>query len=301
MTLAAPSHHRPSGTLLTDDAPPYVILRPEQQTSCVLYASPHSGRHYPSDFVQQSCLDPVTLRRSEDAFVEELYETCTDFGSPLIKATFPRAYVDLNREPFELDPDMFNGALPDYVNIDSPRALSGLGTIAGMVTSGTLIYDSPLSFTDIRRRIDLCYFPYHAALNTLIEETRLNSGACLLVDCHSMPSHKKSASKDPALRHTDIVLGDRFGTSCAEWITDYAQSILTHQGFAVRRNRPYAGGFTTSHYSQTGHKIHTLQIELNRALYMDEDTITRKATFHEIKQRLLPLVQALSTLNPNDL
>lgn len=301
MTLAAPSHDRPSGISPTDNAPPYVILRPEQQTSCVFYASPHSGRHYPSDFIQQSCLDPITLRRSEDAFVDELYEKCIHLGSPLIKATFPRAYVDLNREPFELDPDMFNGVLPDYANIDSPRALSGLGTIAGMVTKGAPIYNNLLSFNDIRQRIDLCYFPYHAALNTLIEETRLNFGACLLIDCHSMPSHQKSASKDQALRHTDIVLGDRFGTSCAEWITDYAQSILTHQGFAVRRNRPYAGGFTTSHYSQTGHKIHTLQIEINRALYMDEDSITRRATFHEVKQRLSLLIEALSSLDPNDL
>jgi len=167
-----------------------------------------------------------------------------------------------------------------------------------MVTNGVEIYQDKLTFADIRRRIDQCYFPYHDALHDLIEATHLKFGACLLLDCHSMPS---TSVKDPSLAQTDIILGDRFGTSCAEWITDYIHDILIKEGFAVRRNRPYAGGFTTSHYSQPDQKIHTIQIELSRKLYMDEDTITRRANIHPLKKRLTRLIETLSALDPNSL
>ncbi len=278
---------------------PLTVLKPAKQTAPVLYASPHSGNQYPVDFVANANLDPLSLRRSEDAFVHELYDSCIQYGSPLLHANFPRAYVDANREPYELDPDMFSGPLPSYVNVDSLRAQAGLGTIARIVTNGADIYREKLSFTEVHQRIDGLYHPYHATLRHLIETTRTQFGACLLIDCHSMPSRVEATSAKG--RIPDIILGDRFGTSCAEWVSDFAQVILEEQGFSVMRNRPYAGGFTTDHYGNPTQRVHALQIELNRALYMDEETITRLNAFNDIKSRLEGFIQRLNTLDPEDL
>ncbi len=276
--------------------PPYKILHPNQQTSLVIYASPHSGNQYPKAFVEQSLLDPISLRRSEDAFVDELYDTCTQYGSPLLKANFPRAYVDPNREPYELDPSMFDGKLPSYVNTESQRALAGLGTVAKVVTNGSEIYRDKLLFGEIKQRIDSLYHPYHAALQQLIEKTHQQFGTCLLIDCHSMPSIGGPMDTDMGTSRTDIILGDRFGTSCDGWITDFVHETLLKEGFVVKRNRPYAGGFTTQHYSNPQSRTHVLQIELNRDLYMDEENITRLPELIEIKAKLHTLVKALSEI-----
>ena len=280
---------------------PFVISRPKNQLSPVVYASPHSGKNYLDSFIISSSLDPVYLRRSEDAFVDELYESCIKFGSPFLKANYPRAYVDLNREPYELDPDMFDGPLPSYVNVDSLRAQAGLGTIAKVVTNGVEIYKERLQFDEVKNRIETIYHPYHAALRQLIEETRQQFGGCLLVDCHSMPSIGGPMDSDPGLSRTDIILGNRFGTSCADWITDWAQSVLEKEGFVVRKNRPYAGGFTTQHYGNPFDKVHTLQIELNRVLYMDEESVTRLEEIETIKKKLQSLIEAFSTIDPTRL
>lgn len=280
---------------------PYSILRPKKQTSPVIYASPHSGNIYPEDFIERAKLDSVTLRRSEDAFVDELYENCVKYGSPLLKANFPRAYVDPNREPYELDPDMFEDRLPSYVNVDSQRALAGLGTVARMVTNGADIYPDKLQFSEVRNRIETLYHPYHAALRQLIEETRTTFGACLLIDCHSMPSIGGPMDTDPGLSRTDIILGDRFGSSCAEWITDLVHKTLKKEGFVVKRNRPYAGGFTTQHYSDPAHNIHTLQIEINRYLYMNEETVTRLPELQNIRLKLQAVIEQLSRLDAESL
>ncbi|NVK17515.1 MAG: N-formylglutamate amidohydrolase [Methylocystaceae bacterium] len=283
------------------NANPLTILRPKTQKSPVIYASPHSGNHYPKDFVKNALLDPITLRRSEDAFVHEVYESCIDYGSPMLRANFPRAYVDANREPYELDPAMFQDRLPPYVNTDSQRALAGLGTIAKVVTNGAHIYKEKLQFSAVRDRIETLYHPYHAALRQLIEETRGQFGACLLIDCHSMPSIGGPIEPDEDNNRTDIILGDRFGTSCAEWITDFAQEILQDQGFVVRRNQPYAGGYTTYHYGMPDQRVHTLQIELNRVLYMDEETITRLPELETIKKKFSVLIEKLSTIPADQL
>lgn len=278
---------------------PFTLLKPVTQTAPVIYASPHSGNQYPQDFVENANLDPLSLRGSEDAFVHELYDSCVKYGSPLLHANFPRAYVDANREPYELDPDMFSDPLPSYVNVDSLRAQAGLGTIARIVTNGADIYRHKLPFAEAHRRIDSLYHPYHATLHQMIEKTRTQFGACLLIDCHSMPSRIEPNAANG--RIPDIILGDRFGTSCAEWISDFVHSLLERQGFSVLRNRPYAGGFTTDHYGNPAQRVHTLQIELNRALYMNEETITRLPTFGEIQKRLEGAIQQLTTLDEKDL
>ncbi|WP_419799301.1 MAG: N-formylglutamate amidohydrolase [Terasakiella sp.] len=280
----------------TEDKASFAILYPKKQTTPVVYASPHSGCYYPQDFIESSLLSPTALRRSEDAFIDEIYESCTKFGSPLLKAVYPRAYIDVNREPYELDPDMFDSVLPSFVNTESPRAQAGLGTIAKIVTNGANIYREKLHFPEIDERIKRLYHPYHAALRRLIEETREQFGICLLIDCHSMPSGSPTPNGDFQLVDADIILGDRFGTSCNSWITEHTQGLLEEQGFRVKRNRPYAGGFTTQHYGEPARQIHVLQIELNRALYMDEDHVTPLAQLQDIKRRLQTAIESLNAL-----
>ena len=181
----------------TSDAPvaepigkqkPFEVLAPKDQTIPLVFASPHSGRSYPPDFVKASRLTPIMLRRSEDSFVDELFAEAPTFGAPLLRANFPRAYVDPNREAYELDPSMFEDQLPEFVNTNSIKVLAGLGTVARVVTNGEEIYKEKLQFAEIKSRVKSSYFPYHAALRELIKKTRIRFGICILIDCHSMPS-----------------------------------------------------------------------------------------------------------------
>ncbi len=276
--------------------PPWRVLAPNEQTSPVVFASPHSGSDYPPEFIAASKLGVLKLRGSEDAFMDEVFAAAPDWGAPLLCARFPRAYVDANREAFELDPEMFSDPLPDYVNTSSPRITAGLGTIARVVTDGEPIYHAPLRFAEAKRRIESLHQPYHKALKGLIEATKRRFGGCLLIDCHSMPSGMESASGaksgDGAWR-LDVVLGDCFGAACAAAITDTAQQTLEAMDFTVARNKPYAGGFTTRHYGRPMDGIHVLQIEINRALYMDEKRIKRGAGLPGLKRRIGELMRAL--------
>jgi N-formylglutamate amidohydrolase len=274
--------------------PPFAVIAPPQQTAAVVYASPHSGNSYPPGFVTASRLDPLTLRRSEDAFIDELFAAAPEKGSPLLKAFFPRAYIDPNREPWELDPTMFADALPSYVNGASPRVSAGLGTIARVVANGAEIYRGKLSFADARLRIETLYRPYHEQLQALVEATHARFGRALLVDCHSMPSVGGPLDRDPGKRRVDFVLGDCFGASCAPVLMREAENFLRRQGFAVARNDPYAGGFTTRHYGQPARGRHTLQIEINRGLYMDELRIERSTGFVALKRAINALIEALA-------
>src|SRR3954451_23966331 len=193
-------------------------------------ASPHSCAEYPSGFLAASRLDPVTVRRSEDSFVDDLFGAAPKLGAPLLAARFPRAYLDVNREAWELDPTMFSDSLPNYVNSRSPRVRMGLGTIARVVASGEEIYARKLAFAEARRRVEALYYPYHQALSHLVLDTEAAFGGCLLIDCHSMPS---AASEAGGQSPADIVLGDCHGTSCASEIVEAARSFLTRRNFAV--------------------------------------------------------------------
>lgn len=280
-----------------ETTPSWSVLAPADQTVPLVFASPHSGDVYPPEFVAASWLDPVALRRSEDAFVDRLFAAAAECGAPLLRAHFPRAYVDPNREPFELDPAMFDGPLPDYVNTTSPRVVAGLGTVARVVTSGENIYRGWLVFDEVRRRIDAHYFPYHATLEKLIADTVERFGACVLVDCHSMPSVGGPMDADTGLQRVDAVLGDCHATSCASSVTDAAEQALADAGFVVGRNMLYAGGFTTRHYGRPADGVHALQIEINRALYMDEDLVEPGPNFGQVAARLQAVVMALATLD----
>ncbi len=276
---------------------PLEILTPQTQRLPLVFASPHSGTHYPPDFVDSAALDRLMLRRSEDCFVHDIFATAPQLGAPLIRALFPRAYVDVNREPFELDPAMFHDDLPSYANTRSPRVAAGLGTIARVVANGAEIYRHKLSFEEALGRIRRCYWPYHNALRRLIDETRQRFGYCILVDCHSMPSVGGPMDRDPGLSRVDFVLGDAHGSACAAVVTDTAAEILGGLGYNVARNTPYSGGFVTRHYGRPAQAIHALQIEVNRGLYMDEMRITRSPDLPELSQRMGGLIDALGQLD----
>ncbi len=272
------------------------ILRPKRQTLPVVFASPHSGNHYPDSFIAASRLDPATLRKSEDSFIDEIYGAAPRFGAPLLKALYPRAYIDPNREPFELDPGMFADPLPSYVNAHSPRVSAGLGTIARVVANGAEIYRDKLNFAEAAERINALYRPYHRALQELIEDTRRDFGWCLLIDCHSMPSVGGPMDADTGKTRVDFVLGDCFGASCAAAITDHVERELTGAGHTVSRNIPYSGGYTTVHYGRPRADVHVLQIEINRALYMDEDRFEPLPEMARLTTDIEGLMASLETL-----
>ena len=304
MTVPDDSAQRAFAATETDDnrspVPPWRLLAPAEQTAPVVFASPHSGRDYPPEFIAASRLNVVSLRRSEDAFMDEIFAAAPDFGAPLLCARFPRAYVDANREAFELDPAMFTDPLPDYVNTRSPRIAAGLGTIARVVTDGEDIYHEPLRFEDALGRIEALYRPYHKALQGLLQATQERFGGCLLVDCHSMPSGQLAPElgAGDGNKPADMVLGDCFGTSSAPAVTDIAKAALEASGFTVALNKPYAGGFTTHHYGRPREGVHVLQVEINRALYMDEKLVRRGPGLPALKCRLGPLMRALADIDP---
>jgi len=270
-------------------APPFSVARPGELKVPLVFNSPHSGRIYPSTFLAASKLDAHTLRRSEDAFVEELFGFVTNLGAPLLHAHFPRAYLDVNREPYELDPILFRDGLPHYANTQSVRVVGGLGTIARIVSESDEIYREPLAVSAALERINRLYTPYHETLAALLLEAKREFGLAVLIDCHSMPSNPVA---DQGGR-PDFVLGDRFGTSCSGELTRLAASQLQALGHVVTLNKPYAGGYITEHYGRPHKAQHVLQIEINRALYMDEGNFEKSAGFDALRRSLETMVQAL--------
>jgi N-formylglutamate amidohydrolase len=272
--------------------PPFEIVAPVRQSVPLVFNSPHSGHCYPRTFLAASRLDERSIRRSEDTYVDELFLSAVDLGAPLLKANFPRAWLDVNREPYELDPKMFDGNLPPFANIRSVRVAGGLGTIARIVSESEEIYAAPLDVTEGLARIDRVYKPYHQTLQRLIAATHAAFGHALLIDCHSMPSTVRSG-QGGRLR-PDMVLGDRYGASCAGEISDAAGHILSRLGYSISRNKPYAGGFITEHYGKPGMSVHAMQIEINRCMYMDERTLQPTIGFSRLKADLAAFIAELA-------
>jgi N-formylglutamate amidohydrolase len=270
-------------SILAELTPPYTLLKPTEQVTPVVFCSPHSGRVYPKAFLEASRLDPLTLRKSEDCFVDELFEPVVGLGAPLIAARFPRAYLDVNREPYELDPELFQGRLPAFANTQSARVVGGLGTIARIVADTEEIYRERLPIGTAFERIERLYRPFHAALADLLETTRKRFGMTMLIDCHSMPS---ASIGQPAGARPHFVLGDRFGASCDAKLTRFIRDLLQRGGYEVQINRPYAGGFITEHYGSPNRGVHALQLEINRALYLDEGTLSKSSGFPRLRHML---------------
>ena len=275
------------------DQPAFETIRPRRLVAPLVFNSPHSGRVYPERFLAMTRLDHLSIRQSEDAYVDELFARAPHLGAPLLRAHFPRAYLDVNREPWELDPTMFVEPLSDRFNTASPRVAAGLGTLARVVAENKPIYRDRLTLEDARMRIEGIYHPYHAALQNLLSEAISVFGVALLIDCHSMPrltrSHNRAAP--------DIVLGDRYGTTCAPALVDLAETIFTGAGLRVARNRPYAGGFCTRTYGRPQHGVHALQVEISRHLYMNEVTLVRHEGFESIRLLIERFIFALIGLD----
>jgi N-formylglutamate amidohydrolase len=273
------------------------VWTPREQRLPVVLASPHSGREYPADFLTAARLDALTLRKSEDGYVDEIFEAGPGRGAPLVKALFPRAFLDANREPFELDPEMFEDYLPSYVNTRSPRVAAGLGTIARVVAHGHEIYGGKLRFGEALDRVNRLYFPYHDTVKRLIAETRRRFGFCILLDCHSMPSAGGVVTRNGRQGRIDFVLGDCYGSACAAVVTSTAERWLEGRGYVVHRNAPYAGGYTTRHYGRPRFGVHAMQIEINRALYMDEARMSRGPFLATLAGEMGDLVEALGRID----
>jgi N-formylglutamate amidohydrolase len=278
--------------------PPFDILEPAEWRGPVAFNSPHSGSVYPRAFLAAARLDLAILRRSEDSFVDELLAGVVPRGHPLMRAHFPRCFVDVNREPYELDPRMFDGRLPSFANTRSMRVAGGLGTVARVVGDAQEIYDQRIPVDDALRRIEGLYKPYHRALRKLVTRIHRDFGTAVLVDCHSMPS--SAGPKDERPR-ADIVIGDRYGTSCLGVVADTIEATLRERGYTVSRNKPYAGGFITEHYGNPAAGLHSVQIEINRALYMDERRFERTKAFSNVARDLEAISDRLNDIAVQEL
>jgi len=273
----------------SDFDPPVETIEPARLCSPLIFSSPHSGSIYPKRFLAASRLDPLTLRRSEDAFVDELFLPCVALGAPLLRAKFPRAYLDVNREPYELDPKVFEGSLPEYANTRSLRVAVGLGTVPRVVGDAQPIYRQPISVSEGLGRIEALYRPYHERLRALVERTQRRFGLAVLIDCHSMPSNAAD------IGGFDIVLGDRYGASAAPRVIEILETSLLGAGYRVRRNKPFAGGFITEHFGAPDKGIHAVQIEIARALYLDERSIVRNERWTMLLDDLFAAAKALAS------
>jgi N-formylglutamate deformylase len=283
-----PFSHLPDGDLAALFARPFRLVRPAAQAVPFIFASPHSGRRYPDSLAAASRLDAVMLRRSEDAFVDELFCEAPELGAPLLTAEFPRVFLDVNRGTGELDASMFAAPLGVAVDVPSARVAAGLGVIPRIVRDGADIYRGKLAPEEAKQRLEKLYRPYHQALEALVAETLDRFGVAVVVDCHSMPS---------ALGTPDIVLGDRYGASAAPALSHLAEDAFTREGLSVARNAPYAGGHTTILYGRATEGCHALQIEINRGLYLDEEKIAKKPNFENLKLRLTAALARLTRID----
>jgi N-formylglutamate amidohydrolase len=279
--------------------PPFDLIEPASLLCPLVFSSPHSGNIYPERFLAEARLDAKTLRRSEDAFVDALFARVSELGAPLLRARFPRAYLDLNREPYELDPRMFEGRLPAFANTRSIRVAGGLGTIARVVGESHEIYARRIPVEEAIQRIERLYKPYHAALRSLLDRAHRIFGLAVLIDCHSMPSVSLQGGTAGVITEktvkADFIVGDRYGTSCDTTLIDAVEYELRHVGYAVRRNKPYAGGFITEHYGNPAGHFHSMQIEINRALYMDEKTLSPLAQFDRVAGDIVKVATFLAS------
>lgn len=273
--------------------PHFRLYAPAEQRVPYVFNSPHSGRAYPESLLQATSLKGLDIRRSEDVLVDDLFSTVVRIGAPLLAAQFPRAWLDVNREPYELDPKLFSERLPGHANIRSMRVAGGLGTVPRLVAENLPIYKTRPTLSEAMERIEGVYRPYHAQLTQLMVSAVGQFGYAVLVDCHSMPSN--GAKTDGNIR-PDIIVGDRYGTSCNGEISRELIRSFSDLGYTVTRNKPYAGGFITEHYGRPHKGLHAVQIEVNRALYLDEKSLQPTAGYSALKQDIEKVMQRLVSL-----
>ncbi len=269
------------------------LILPEQRTSCAVFASPHSARRYPQSFVRQSVLDEHVIRSSEDAFVDQLFDCAPEFGAPFLKAGVPRAYLDLNRSPDELDPALIEGVEKHGHN---PRVASGLGVIPRVVANGRAIYRGKLRRAEAQRRIDQFWYPYHHALQNLLDQALSHHGRAILIDCHSMPHEAMDGIARSGVKRPEIVLGDRFGAAANGEIVDRIESAFATAGFVVSRNAPFAGAYVAQAYGRPSRQQHAIQVEIDRSIYMNEILIRPNKNFDAFRRTLRGVIAEISTI-----
>ena len=269
------------------------IRHPNRDLSCVVFASPHSGSLYPADLMRKTALSDHLVRSSEDAFVDRLFDCAPDFGARFIRAVMPRAYVDLNRSPDELDPALIEGVRRRGHN---PRVASGLGVIPRVVANGRAIYSGKLSMAEVQTRLDRFWHPYHQQLQGLLDAAHRSHGQAVLIDCHSMPHEAVEGIARASARRPQVVLGDRFGAAASGEVMDRVEAAFTAQGFRVARNAPFAGAYITQAYGRPTRGQHAIQVELDRALYMDEKRIIPNSDFAAVCQAIQAAVSEIARI-----
>jgi len=277
----------------TDGVMPFRVHAPADQRVPFVFNSPHSGRTYPKSLRDASRLNDLDIRRSEDVLVDQLFASVVAIGAPLLAANFPRAWLDVNREPYELDPKLFREKLPAHANCRSMRVAGGLGTIPRLVAENVPIYRKSPTLAEGLQRIDGVYRPYHDTLRKIMATTAVQFGYAVLVDCHSMPS---TGNKSDAKNRPDIIIGHRYGTSCNGDISRTLIQQFDSLGYNVARNKPYAGGFITEHYGKPLKGLHAVQIEINRALYVNEQTLQPHAGFGRLSQDIYTIMSHLVSM-----
>lgn len=278
--------------------PTYQLRMPQNRTTSVIFASPHSGRSYPWGFLRQSVLDELAIRSSEDAFVDLLFGDVPSFGAPLLCARTPRAFVDLNRNPDELDPALIEGVSRRGHN---PRVASGLGVIPRVVSNGRAIYRGKIPRYDADVRLANDWVPYHDTLGKLIGESQQIFGEAILIDCHSMPHEAMESNSKGGIQRAEIVLGDRFGTSADSNIVGWIEAAFINAGLKVARNAPFAGAYTTQHYGRPSHNQHVVQIEIDRSLYMNEQMIRPNGNFQSFQKLISDVAKEISQIGIKEL
>lgn len=271
----------------------YEVLHPDRNTSCVVFASPHSGRDYPWRFLRTTVLNEHQVRSSEDAFVDKLFDCAPRFGASFLKAGAPRAFVDLNRAADELDPALIEGVRPKGHN---PRVASGLGVVPRVVANGRAIYRGKLSLEEVERRIDLYWRPYHGMLQQLLDSAHRRHGQAVLIDCHSMPHEAMDSVVRGGMKRPDVVLGDRFGAAAAGEVVDRIEAAFVAAGFVVTRNAPFAGAYITQAYGRPTRGQHAVQVEIDRSLYMNEALVRPNGSFDDIRVRLAAVVAEVAQI-----
>lgn len=256
--------------------PPFTLVEPTVRTTGVVFASPHSGRDYPWAFLRRSVLGERAIRSSEDAFVDLLFADATFFGAPLLAATAPRAFIDLNRSADELDPALIEDVRKATHN---PRIASGFGVIPRVVANERSIYSGKLPLHEAQARLRDHWHPYHNRLQKLLDDTRAGFGEVILIDCHSMPHEAIDCIGTQGTPHPQIVLGDRFGAAALNHIVDRVEAAFAAAGLRVARNTPFAGAYTAQHYGRPSKGQHVIQVEIDRSLYMNERLIRPNGNF----------------------
>ncbi|SEV87426.1 N-formylglutamate deformylase [Aliiroseovarius sediminilitoris] len=277
--------------------PPYTLTLPKAHTTSVVFASPHSGRDYPPAFMRNSALDEQALRSSEDAYVDQLYAAVPDHGAPFLMSNTPRAYVDLNRGPEELDPALINGLR----RVDhNPRVSSGLGVVPRVVAGGRAIYRGKMSLGDAQSRLATHWHPYHTALQSLLDRSNAMFGEAILIDCHSMPHEAVASLSKGAKRCPQIVLGDRYGASAAPEIVGRVEDAFVRGGFDTARNTPFSGAYIAQHYGRPSRGQHVVQVEIDRSLYLDERMVRPNADFAHIRARLASVIAEIAEIGRSE-